>query len=152
MTGSVAELDNTPYLSLECQQALILWRGETFNRAAVAQVVERSPEKAGVGGSTPSRGTFFSTTYTRPKSNSVPFCSKNNFKLVEVASIQGGMDRYRPARNCNGQPQIVSNEVTIGRFVFPCFHGPPNNGESIRGFAASGRKRRLSQKLACNSR
>ena len=28
-----------------------------FLRAAVAQVVERSPEKAGVGGSTPSRGT-----------------------------------------------------------------------------------------------
>jgi hypothetical protein len=27
-------------------------------RAAVAQVVERSPEKAGVGGSTPSRGTI----------------------------------------------------------------------------------------------
>ncbi len=26
--------------------------------AAVAQVVERSPEKAGVGGSTPSRGTI----------------------------------------------------------------------------------------------
>jgi hypothetical protein len=31
--------------------------------AAVAQVVERSPEKAGVGGSTPSRGTTKSTTY-----------------------------------------------------------------------------------------
>jgi hypothetical protein len=30
--------------------------------AAVAQVVERSPEKAGVGGSTPSRGTIFSIT------------------------------------------------------------------------------------------
>ena len=33
------------------------------SRAAVAQVVERSPEKAGVGGSTPSRGTIKSTTY-----------------------------------------------------------------------------------------
>jgi hypothetical protein len=29
--------------------------------AAVAQVVERSPEKAGVGGSTPSRGTMILT-------------------------------------------------------------------------------------------
>ena len=29
----------------------------------VAQVVERSPEKAGVGGSTPSLATMFSVTY-----------------------------------------------------------------------------------------
>ena len=34
--------------------------------AAVAQVVERSPEKAGVGGSTPSRGTIFSATEQKP--------------------------------------------------------------------------------------
>src|SRR5215469_12912662 len=32
----------------------------------VAQVVERSPEKAGVGGSTPSLATMFSFTYPRP--------------------------------------------------------------------------------------
>jgi hypothetical protein len=31
-------------------------------RGQVAQVVERSPEKAGVGGSTPSLATTFSTT------------------------------------------------------------------------------------------
>ena len=31
--------------------------GSNSLHAAVAQVVERSPEKAGVGGSTPSRGT-----------------------------------------------------------------------------------------------
>ena len=31
-------------------------------RGQVAQVVERSPEKAGVGGSTPSLATMFSTT------------------------------------------------------------------------------------------
>ena len=37
------------------------------NGAAVAQVVERSPEKAGVGGSTPSRGTIKSTTYKTPE-------------------------------------------------------------------------------------
>jgi hypothetical protein len=42
-------------------------------RAAVAQVVERSPEKAGVGGSTPSRGTIKSTTY---KSSETKTCSK----------------------------------------------------------------------------
>jgi hypothetical protein len=33
-----------------------------FERGQVAQVVERSPEKAGVGGSTPSLATMFSTT------------------------------------------------------------------------------------------
>jgi hypothetical protein len=32
-------------------------------RGQVAQVVERSPEKAGVGGSTPSLATTFSITY-----------------------------------------------------------------------------------------
>jgi hypothetical protein len=32
-------------------------------RGQVAQVVERSPEKAGVGGSTPSLATIFSTIY-----------------------------------------------------------------------------------------
>jgi hypothetical protein len=33
-----------------------------LQRGQVAQVVERSPEKAGVGGSTPSLATMFSTT------------------------------------------------------------------------------------------
>ena len=33
-----------------------------FKRGQVAQVVERSPEKAGVGGSTPSLATTFSIT------------------------------------------------------------------------------------------
>ncbi len=36
------------------------------NGAAVAQVVERSPEKAGVGGSTPSRGTIPLNNETTP--------------------------------------------------------------------------------------
>ena len=35
-----------------------------IKRGQVAQVVERSPEKAGVGGSTPSLATIFSTTAT----------------------------------------------------------------------------------------
>src|SRR2546430_2906626 len=34
-----------------------------FGSGQVAQVVERSPEKAGVGGSTPSLATMFSITY-----------------------------------------------------------------------------------------
>src|SRR5271170_4338271 len=39
------------------------WRVERVSkRGQVAQVVERSPEKAGVGGSTPSLATIFSMT------------------------------------------------------------------------------------------
>jgi hypothetical protein len=47
-------------------------------------VVERSPEKAGVGGSTPSRGTIESTTYTHSKDNSVTTCHKINSGVAEV--------------------------------------------------------------------
>jgi hypothetical protein len=44
---------------------LVLRRGNNWisKRGQVAQVVERSPEKAGVGGSTPSLATMFSITY-----------------------------------------------------------------------------------------
>jgi hypothetical protein len=48
----------------------------TSQHGQVAQVVERSPEKAGVGGSTPSLATIFSITYGRSTlsslSHSVP--------------------------------------------------------------------------------
>jgi hypothetical protein len=37
------------------------------NYGQVAQLVERSPEKAGVGGSIPSLATSFSVTYKHPK-------------------------------------------------------------------------------------
>ena len=40
-------------------------RERGFERGQVAQVVERSPEKAGVGGSTPSLATMFSVAYPR---------------------------------------------------------------------------------------
>jgi hypothetical protein len=53
-------------------------------RAAVAQVVERSPEKAGVGGSTPSRGTTTSTTYSEQEQNPVTSCHKTNSGAAEV--------------------------------------------------------------------
>jgi hypothetical protein len=39
------------------------------NYGQVAQLVERSPEKAGVGGSIPSLATTFSNTYKYPKTH-----------------------------------------------------------------------------------
>ncbi len=51
-------------------------RPRVWKRGQVAQVVERSPEKAGVGGSTPSLATMFSTICIRPNPVSVPFCSQ----------------------------------------------------------------------------
>jgi hypothetical protein len=61
-----------------------------FRRTAsgqVAQLVERSPEKAGVGGSIPSLATIFSITYGHPQ---VRFCSNSKFRLAEFVSIENG--------------------------------------------------------------
>ncbi len=51
----------------------------------VAQVVERSPEKAGVGGSTPSLATIFSITCT--SCNSLFGCNWLQF-LLEIQLIR----------------------------------------------------------------
>src|ERR1700723_3143821 len=56
---------------------LTVSRIEASNNGQVAQLVERSPEKAGVGGSIPSLATFFSKTYRHPKLHLVPFGSNN---------------------------------------------------------------------------
>ncbi len=63
--------------------------------AAVAQVVERSPEKAGVGGSTPSRGTLFSITYNelKPQIGSIGLPNQNPGS-PEV-SYWGDRDRFK---------------------------------------------------------
>jgi hypothetical protein len=50
---------------------------QSAKRGQVAQVVERSPEKAGVGGSTPSLATMFSITYLPPYGASVPLVFQN---------------------------------------------------------------------------
>ena len=47
-------------------------------------MVERSPEKAGVGGSTPSRGTIFSSTYERSKPWFGSIWFQNKTELAEV--------------------------------------------------------------------
>ena len=47
-------------------------------------MVERSPEKAGVGGSTPSLATMFSATYNPSKIQSCHTLSQKNFRLLGV--------------------------------------------------------------------
>src|SRR6476646_6444868 len=49
----------------------------------VAQSVERSPEKAGVGGSIPSLATIFSTTYRPPDSR----FHSNSFQFQKVHRV-----------------------------------------------------------------
>ena len=51
-------------------------------------MVERSPEKAGVGGSTPSRGTINSTTYNPLTTESCHTLSQNLASLKFVSSIR----------------------------------------------------------------
>jgi hypothetical protein len=78
-------------------------------------VVERSPEKAGVGGSTPSRGTTKSTTYSHSKKNSVTTCHKINSGAAEVClsfssanSKQWGQNPQSP--RSQNSPDIDSSE------------------------------------------
>ena len=69
--------------------------------AAVAQVVERSPEKAGVGGSTPSRGTIFSITYKPQKPDSGTTCSQNKFwRRWSLSQFQFGCLQIVHAKSC----------------------------------------------------
>src|SRR5437763_13286135 len=54
------------------------FRTRVQKRGQVAQVVERSPEKAGVGGSTPSLATTFQRTYSESLDVSQPtVCPQN---------------------------------------------------------------------------
>ena len=46
----------------------------------VAQLVERSPEKAGVGGSTPSLATTFQSTYRQPRTYTVSYTHLDVYK------------------------------------------------------------------------
>ena len=53
-------------------------------------MVERSPEKAGVGGSIPSLATFFSITYSHPKPQfcSILFQKQNLGSLKFVSNLE----------------------------------------------------------------
>jgi hypothetical protein len=83
----------------------------------VAQLVERGPEKAGVGGSIPSLATMFSSTYESLFSGFVPFCSKIQIRLAGFSSSAVGrigesrllfsrstVDRSSPVTNTRGLP------------------------------------------------
>ena len=56
----------------------------------VAQSVERSPEKAGVGGSIPSLATTFSTTYKTAFWHLFHYCSNSRSGSTEFVSNSGG--------------------------------------------------------------
>ena len=58
----------------------------------VAQVVERGPEKAGVGGSTPSLATIFSIAYEGATPEFVPFCSNSTNPGSRIFSHRNEMN------------------------------------------------------------
>jgi hypothetical protein len=64
-------------------------------------LVVRSPEKAGVGGSTPSLATIFSITYKRSKVQSCHTLSHKIQSCSEFASNILHSDRVDKIRNCN---------------------------------------------------
>jgi hypothetical protein len=73
-------------------------------------VVERSPEKAGVGGSTPSRGTIFSITYNQQEPNPVTSCHRTNSSDAEVCL---SLSLANPAQIPRaGQNQTLSELIT----------------------------------------
>jgi hypothetical protein len=78
-------------------------------RAAVAQVVERSPEKAGVGGSTPSRGTIFPSTYGQQEEDPVTSCHKTILAPLEFVSIS--VRPIPPQNRRNPQPGRNQNST-----------------------------------------
>jgi hypothetical protein len=82
-------------------------------------MVERSPEKAGVGGSIPSLATMFSITYSHPETQT---CSKLFQKQFpgssEFAPLWNTAVGSRPIRNSHGI-QPPHDEVADGCFVLP---------------------------------
>jgi hypothetical protein len=107
--------------------------------AAVAQVVERSPEKAGVGGSTPSRGTINSTTYKpqNPETCSNLFQNSNSGPADVCLSLTSAEASAREfalflkthfaqeiARDARGFKKLV---LRLIRRELPPKRGRPNN-------------------------
>ena len=109
------------------------------NCAAVAQVVERSPEKAGVGGSTPSRGTINSTTYKpsksktcsnlfqKPNPGSAEVCLSR--ESVEVAAREfASFLKFQFADQISRDPRILKKTVLrLVRRELPPKRGRPND-------------------------
>jgi hypothetical protein len=105
--------------------------------AAVAQVVERSPEKAGVGGSTPSRGTIKSTTYKpqNPKTCSNLF-PKSNSGPVEVClshtSLEAAVYEFASFLKANFAENITADPRAFKKAVLRLVRRelPPRRGRT----------------------
>jgi hypothetical protein len=68
-----------------------------LKRGQVAQVVERSPEKAGVGGSTPSLATTFQSTYSESlDSNQPTICPQNEGLRYTTKLVVGFFSVHEP--------------------------------------------------------
>ena len=72
----------------------------------VAQSVERSPEKAGVGGSIPSLATTFSTIYGQSVPTFIPFHSKTLAHGDCLNGVKCGLDVRRLALDSAAFPDL----------------------------------------------
>jgi hypothetical protein len=107
--------------------------------AAVAQVVERSPEKAGVGGSTPSRGTTKSTTYKpqKPKTCSNLFQNSNSGPVevcLDCTSVKAAAREFASFLKTHFAQEIALDAKAFKNYVLlwirrelPPRRGRPNN-------------------------
>jgi hypothetical protein len=85
------------------ERALVARAEWVWKSGQVAQVVERSPEKAGVGGSTPSLATMFSITCKQPKTYSF---SRANYARTSVWTFAVSQGRGNISLGCSISFQI----------------------------------------------
>ena len=84
-----------------------------FVSGQVAQLVERSPEKAGVGGSIPSLATKFSNTYRY----STPRFGSNWFQFQPADTVSSVVSVRQSITDCNSLLQSSA-------LIFLCEHVP----------------------------
>jgi hypothetical protein len=102
-------------------------------------VVERSPEKAGVGGSTPSRGTINSTTYKpqNPEACSNLFQNSNSGPVevcLSSTSLEAAVYEFASflkahfVEKMTAEPRVVKKAVLrLVRQELPPWRGRPND-------------------------
>jgi hypothetical protein len=82
------------------------------NYGQVAQLVERSPEKAGVGGSIPSLATTFSNTYR----HSTPGFGSNWFQFQPADTVSNVVSVRQSITDCNSlipSSALISSEFEL---------------------------------------
>jgi hypothetical protein len=115
----------------------------------VAQSVERSPEKAGVGGSIPSLATIFPIIYTHSNSNRVPKCSNksawaggrlNDFQSHPIQAAEYGSRRTLMREGHEFVENFHDNgsRETDGSSIPIQLVSPPRNGISAHMRALEG--------------